>query len=98
MLLQSQDGFIKLLPALPSEWSNGTFKGVCARGGFDLDFTWQNKKITQLKIISKAGALCQIESKLGLKITNNGKAITFKKNTAGAIEFKTVKGGIYVVE
>ena len=98
MLLQSQDGFIKLLPALPNEWSEGTFKGVCARGAFELDFVWQNKKITQLKIVSKAGGLCQIESKPGLKITNNGKAVTFKKNTAGAIEFKTVKGEIYVIE
>lgn len=98
MLLQSQDGYIKLLPALPNEWSEGAFKGVCARGAFELDFVWQNKKITQLKIVSKAGAICQIESKPGLKITNNGKAVTFKKNTAGAIEFKTVKGEIYVIE
>ena len=38
MLMQSHDGFIKLFPALPDEWSEGEFKGVCARGAFELEF------------------------------------------------------------
>ena len=45
MLLQSQDSFIELLPALPDEWSEGAFKGVCARGAFELDYTWKNKRL-----------------------------------------------------
>jgi alpha-L-fucosidase 2 len=98
MLMQSHDGFIKLLPALPDEWNKGTFKGVCARGAFELDYSWQNKQVTQLKITSKAGELCRLEGKPNIKISNNGKAVAFNKLGDGNIEFKTVKGGVYVVE
>jgi alpha-L-fucosidase 2 len=95
MLMQSHDGFIKLLPALPDEWSEGEFKGVCARGAFELDFQWQNKKIISLKILSKAGETCRIETNPNVKIKNNGKPVSFKKLPDGIIEFKTVKGESY---
>ncbi len=98
MLMQSHDGFIKLLPALPDEWQTGTFKGVCARGAFELDYTWQNKQITQLKITSKAGELCRLEAKSNIKISSNGKSLKFNTLANGVIEFKTVKGGVYFVE
>jgi len=98
MLLQSQEGFIQLLPALPDEWSEGRFKGVCARGGFELDYSWANKKITALNILSKSGAPCKIEWKQGLKITMNGKAVTYKKLPNGLAEFNTIKGMVYQVQ
>ena len=97
MMMQSHDGFIKLLPALPDEWSEGEFKGLVARGGFELDFTWKNKMITQLKILSKAGEVCRIEFKPGIKISSNGKKISFKKLPDGNIEFKTEKGAVYLI-
>ena len=97
MLMQSQDGFIKLLPALPDEWGEGAFKGLCARGGFELDFAWKNKTVTQLKIVSKAGADCKIEFKPGMKISNNGKKVVFNRLANGLIEFNTVKGAVYLV-
>ena len=98
MLMQSHDGFIKLLPALPDEWQTGTFKGVCARGAFELDFTWQNKQVTQLKITSTAGEMCRLEGKPNIKISNNGKVLVFNKLADGNIEFNTIKGRVYVVE
>ncbi len=98
MLMQSQDGFVKLLPALPDEWMDGTFKGVCARGGFELDFSWENKQLKQLKIISKSGGLCKLEAKPTAIVINNGKKIKLKKNSNGTIEFTTVVGGIYTIE
>jgi len=97
MLMQSHDGFIKLLPALPDEWKDGAFKGVCARGAFELDYAWEDKKITQLNITSKAGETCRIENKPGLKISSNGKKIKFKKISNGIIEFETVKGAVYSI-
>ena len=97
MLMQSHDGFIKLLPALPDEWSEGNFKGVCARGAFELDFTWKNKAITQLNILSKAGQVCRIEYIPGMKISSNGKKVDYKILTGGKIEFKTVKNSVYQV-
>ena len=98
MLMQSQDGFIRLLPALPDEWSDGEFKGVCARGAFELDFIWKNHRATRLEILSKAGEICRIEMKPGIKISSNGKSIVYKKLPGGLVEFKTVSGRKYIIE
>ena len=97
MLMQSHDGFIKLLPALPDEWSEGEFKGVCARGAFELNFDWENKIITKFTILSKEGSVCRIEYKPGLKIISNGKKVIFKKLANGQAEFQTLKQTVYQV-
>jgi hypothetical protein len=53
MLLQSQAGEIHLLPAIPKSWAErGSFTGLCARGGYVVDCTWQDGKITKYKISS----------------------------------------------
>lgn len=98
MLLQSHDGFIKLLPALPDEWHEGRFTGVCARGAFELDFSWNNNKVTQFNILSKAGENCTIEFKPGMKISYNNKPVAYKKLPDEKIEFKTTKGALYQVK
>lgn len=98
MLMQSHDGFIKLLPALPDEWDEGEFRGLVARGAFELDFVWKNKVVTQLKILSKAGEVCRIEFKEGVKISSNGRNISFKMLPDNKIEFTTTKGAVYLVK
>jgi alpha-L-fucosidase 2 len=62
MLLQSQDGDIELLPALPSVWKKGSVKGLKARGGFIIDMDWDNGKITGLKIVSALGGNCRLRT------------------------------------
>jgi alpha-L-fucosidase 2 len=60
MLLQSHDGFIYVLPALPDAWKNGGVKGLMARGGFRIDMEWRNSKITRLVVHSTLGGVCRI--------------------------------------
>ncbi len=52
MLLQSHDGEIELLPALPSVWKNGHFKGLCARDGKVVECTWKDGKVSHYKVTS----------------------------------------------
>ncbi len=52
MLVQSQDGFVNLLPALPSTWESGSFKGVRVRGGATVDIAWSDNKVTECIVTS----------------------------------------------
>ena len=60
MLVQSHEDVIHLLPALPDEWKSGKFNGVCVRGGFELNMTWEKKSVSDLQVLSKAGKICII--------------------------------------
>jgi alpha-L-fucosidase 2 len=60
LLVQSHQGFIDVLPALPKALPDGALRGVCARGGFELDLAWRNGRLTRLSVLSKAGEPCQI--------------------------------------
>ena len=67
MLLQSQDGAIHLLPAIPDAWKNGSIKGLKAKGGFEVDIQWENGEFASAKIKSSIGGNCRIRSYVPLK-------------------------------
>lgn len=82
MLLQSQEGTIDLLPALPSAWNEGTVTGLCARGGFEVSITWQSGVLTSATIHSKLGGPCHINyngNEIVLQ-TRKGQSITLDGN------------------
>ena len=60
MLMQSHDGFIEILPALPMQWKNGSFRGLCARGGFTVSAEWKGGKLVRATIESKSGEPCEV--------------------------------------
>ena len=97
MLVQSHEGVIDLLPALPDEWEEGSFNGVCVRGGFELDMAWKEKSITELNIVSKAGNTCRIKAGIPVQVQSGGKNIKVKKHKDGSVEFKTIAGEEYIV-
>jgi alpha-L-fucosidase 2 len=98
MLMQSHEGFIRLLPALPDDWKSGEFRGVCARGGFELDFRWAEGKVTEMKVLSKAGEVCRIRVGRPVTVASRGKAVDAKELADGVVEFPTTKGESYVVQ
>jgi alpha-L-fucosidase 2 len=55
MLVQSHDGAVHLLPALPDDWKSGSITGLRTRGGFTIDLSWENSKIKTLKVTSNLG-------------------------------------------
>jgi alpha-L-fucosidase 2 len=82
MLLQSGDGRIKLLPALPAALKNGRVSGLRARGGFQVDIAWHDGRLTSATLHSEMGEPCSVS--IGNKTINlkmkPGQSVTVNEN------------------
>ena len=96
LLMQSQFGSIDLLPALPKAWSEGSFRGLRARGAFEVDLKWQKGKVQKASILSLAGGKCTLRSYTPFKI-KGVKAEQTKVGDWYVTEFATTKGKRYEV-
>jgi alpha-L-fucosidase 2 len=98
MLLQSHQGFIHLLPALPSVWANGSVTGLRAEGDFTFTMEWNAGRLTQCAVTSGHGGECRIYCPAArwLKVKNSkGEKITVSSIDKDVISFSTVKGETY---
>ena len=72
MLVQSHDGAVHLLPALPKAWKNGKVEGLCARGGFEVAIQWVEGEMKHAAIKSTIGGTLRLRSYVPLQ----GKGLT----------------------
>jgi len=80
MLMQSHNGYIELLPALPSAWSTGSISKLMARGNFMVGLQWTNGKLKKLTIVSNKGLPLQVKYKDTIKSFNLKKGETIELN------------------
>lgn len=101
MLIQSHEGFIELLPALPSAWETGRFEGLVARGNFEVSAAWQEAVLTSIDLVSNVGGPCSIrleDAGVDAIIDDAGNDIEFSRNTNNIIKFHTRPEGRYSIE
>lgn len=67
MLIQSHDGAVHVLPALPDVWPDGSVKGIKARGGFELDMRWENGEVQEITVASTIGGNLRLRSYVPLR-------------------------------
>ena len=82
MLIQSQEGYLDILPALPKAFKEGEVKGLCARGGFEINMQWKDNTLETISIKSIAGNECSIQygGKEKKFSTQKGKTYRLNKN------------------
>ncbi len=100
-LLHSHEEEISILPAPPVQWKSGSFRGLLARGGFEVDATWKDGKLVSARLLSKLGNPAVLRMPNGItKISIGsqvGAPVALKANDQGQFNFKTKPGAAYTI-
>jgi len=96
MLLQSIDGILDLLPALPRAWSTGEVRGLRARGGFTVDIAWDEMHMTQAVVRADKDTPCCIYSEQSLCVSSREGRLVLQPD-AGLCEFCAAAGVDYQI-
>ena len=103
MLLQSNAGYINLLPAMPDEqWTTGSVSGLVARGNFEVSESWKDGALTEAKIVSNNGGTCTVQAGdweyVDVRDSKGNKvAVSGVEGKDGRVTFETTEGESYVL-
>lgn len=97
LLLQSHQGVLHLLPALPKAWPSGRISGLRARSGFEVNLQWEQGRLSGAEIVSLHGELCRVKAHMPLAVTDeHGNSISLVPTaTADCVSFQTGEGAKY---
>lgn len=94
MLLYSDEEYVEILPALPTDLEDGSFKGLCARGGFEIDAQWKRGKLISASVTARFDNVCRIKAEgisgVDAEYKLDGKLLVFnaKKGEKYQLSFK----------
>lgn len=99
MLLQSHNGCIDILPALPPDWPDGSFTGLRARGNFTVDVKWSGCRAKYIRITSNGGELLKLyyPGIAGASVRSRGKDIAYGNDGRDTMVFDTDAGREYII-
>lgn len=100
MLVQSNMGYINLLPALPDVWSDGQVSGLVARGNFELDMDWSDGHLNEAVLTSNSGGEAVVQYDdifLATVMDEDGNEVEITKISDKRISFDTEKGKSYLI-
>ncbi len=95
ILVQSHDGGIQLLPALPSAWPNGSVRGLRARGGHSVDLSWHHGDLSRARLRSRRGRPCVLLDADRLVVEHEGQPVKSYLSPSGERCFATEAGASY---
>ena len=96
MLLQSHNGYIELLPTPAFGWTNGAFRGMRARDGFECDLEWRADRPSAGRIVSRLGGPCAVKA-LGLTGVRRPDGSVAAPDADGIVRLDTEKGMVYTL-
>ncbi|WP_217596828.1 glycoside hydrolase N-terminal domain-containing protein [Cohnella sp. GbtcB17] len=98
MLLQSHQGYIEFLPALPEAWTAGDVSGLRARGGFEVSFAWADGRLKSAELHAGAEGDCAIRLPESMALSSDDEAFRTVSAGDGIVRFAARKGARYRIQ